>query len=426
VVDIARPDVKRKKRIRRVLYIVIVVILAASVTYGLSKLKPAAPTVDGSTLWAKAVKRSDMVIDHQGLGTLVPEDIQTIAAITGGRVVSRLLPGAPVKADTVIMVLSDPQLEQQAQSAEYKVKADEAQLDSLKASLQNQLMQYVTSASNLESQYKQADIQAKADEEMYKASVGPKINFEKSSVNAEALKSQYDVAQKQVQTFQDSINEQLAVQQAVIAQDQAQANLLQHQVDQEKVRARIDGILQEVPPDIGTEVTPGQELAKVANQTRLKAQLQIPETQAKDIQLGQSASVDTHNGIIPGHVSRIDPSSINGTRTVDVHLDGPLPPGAVPNLSVEGTILISKLTNVLNVGRPVHGDPNTTIGLFKVLNNGTEGVRVNVQIGAASVSNVQILSGLSVGDIVVLSDMSADDQYDRLRFSPPVTNTSSD
>jgi HlyD family secretion protein len=423
--DIARPDVKRKKRIRRTIYITIVVILVPLVTYGLSKLKPAPPTVDGSTLWPGTVKRGDMLLQVQGLGTLVPEDVQIIPAITQGRVLTRLLPGVAVKADTVIMVLSDPQLEQQAQSAAYKVKADEAQLDSLKASLQNQLMQYRTAASGLESQYKQANIQAIADEEEYKADVGPKINYEKSQVSAQVLKSQFELAQKQVQTFQDSINQQLAVQQALIDQDRAQANLLQRQVDEEKVRAGIDGILQEVPVEIGAEVTPGTELAKVANQTKLKAQLQIPETQAKDIQLGQKASVDTHNGIIPGHVSRIDPSALNGTRTVDVHLDGPLPAGAVPNLSVEGTILIAKLSNVLYVGRPVHGESNSTVGLFKVLNGGTEAEQVKVDIGRASVSNVEILRGLNVGDVVILSDMSADDQYDRIRLSPPVAITGS-
>jgi HlyD family secretion protein len=423
--DIARPDVKRKKRIRRIIYITIVVILVPLVTYGLSKLKPAPPTVDGSTLWPGTVMRGNMLLQVQGLGTLVPEDILTIPAITQGRVLQRLLPGTPVKADTVIMVLSDPQLEQQAQSAAFKVKADEAQLNNLKASLQNQLMGYITSASSLESQYKQADIQEKAYEEEYKSDVGSRINYETSKVNAEALKSEYAVAQKQVQTFQDSIDQQLAVQQALIDQDKAQANLLQHQVDQEKVRAGIDGILQEVPYDIGAEVTPGTELAKVAQQTKLKAQLQIAETQAKDVQLGQTASIDTHNGIIPGHVSRIDPSVTNGTRTVDVHLDGPLPPGAVPQLSVEGTVLIAKLTNVLYVGRPVHGDPNSTIGLFKVLNGGTEAERVNVDIGRTSVSNVEILRGLNVGDVVILSDMSADDQYDRIRLSPPVAITGS-
>lgn len=423
--DIVRPDVKRKKRIRRIMYITIVVILIPLVTYGLSKLKPAPPTVDGSTLYAGTVKRGEMVIERRGLGTLVPEDVQVIAAITQGRVVRRLLPGTPVKADTVIMVLSDPQLEQQAQSAAYKVKADEAQLDSLKASLQNQLMQYRTTDESLKSQYSQAEMNRNAEEQLWKAGIDAQIKYDTARVQAEGLKAQSEMAQKQVETFEASISQQLAVQQAVLEQDKAQANLLQRQVDQEQVRARIDGILQEVPPEIGTEVTPGSELAKVAQQTKLKAQLQIAETQAKDIQIGQTASVDTHNGIIPGHVSRIDPSVLNGTRTVDVHLDGALPPGAVPQLSVEGTVLISKLTNVLYVGRPVHGDQDSTIGLFKVTPDGREAARVNVSIGAASVSDVEIKNGLSVGDVVVLSDMSADDNFERIRLSPPIAMTGS-
>ena len=423
--DIVRPDVKRKKRIRRIIYITIVVILIPLVTYGLSKLKPAPPTVDGSTLYAGTVKRGEMVIERRGLGTLVPEDVQVIAAITQGRVVRRLLPGTPVKADTVIMVLSDPQLEQQAQSAAYKVKADEAQLDSLKASLQNQLMQYRTTDESLKSQYSQAEMNRNAEEQLWKAGIDAQIKYDTARVQAEGLKAQSEMAQKQVETFEASISQQLAVQQAVLEQDKAQANLLQRQVDQEQVRARIDGILQEVPPEIGTEVTPGSELAKVAQQTKLKAQLQIAETQAKDIQIGQTASVDTHNGIIPGHVSRIDPSVLNGTRTVDVHLDGALPPGAVPQLSVEGTVLISKLTNVLFVGRPVHGEQDSTIGLFKVTPDGREAARVNVSIGAASVSDVEIKNGLNVGDVVVLSDMSADDNFERIRLSPPIAMTGS-
>lgn len=423
--DIVRPELKRKKRIRRIIYIAIIVILIPLVTYGLSKLKPAPPTVDGSTLYPGVVKRGDMVIERRGLGTLIPEDVQMIAAVTQGRVVRRLLPGVPVKADTVIMVLSDPQLEQQAQSAGYKVKADEAGLDSLKASLQNQLMQYRTTAANVQSQYSQAAMNADSVEQLYKSGIDAEITYKQAIVQRDGLKTQNEMAQKQVETFENSISQQLAVQQAVLDQDKAQADLLQRQVDQEQVRARIDGILQEVPPEIGTEVTPGSELAKVAQQTRLKAALQIAETQAKDIQLDQKASVDTHNGIIPGHVERIDPSVTNGTRTVDVHLDGPLPSGAVPQLSVEGTILIEKLTDVLYVGRPVHGDQDSTIGLFKVTPDGREAARVNVEIGRASVSNVEVKRGLNVGDVVILSDMSADDAFERIRLSPAIALTGS-
>lgn len=419
--DIQRPEVKRKKRIRRIIYIAIILILLPLVTYGLSRLKPAPPSVDGSVIWAGdsgTVKRGDMTIEVQGLGTLVPETTRIIPAITEGRVEQRLmLAGTRVKADTVILVLSNPQLEQQYLGAKYQLISAEAQYNNLKATLQNQLMALRSTAAGIRSQYHVAQMQSDADENMYKQNVGPKINYDKSLVAATELKAQNDLAQKQVDTFAASMQEQMAVQQATIDQDKAQEQLYAHQVDQLRVRPGIDGVLQELPVEVGQEVTPGTELAKVAQPSQLKAQLQIAETQARNIQLNQSASIDTHNGIIPGHVIRIDPAVVNGTRTVDVHLDGPLPEGAVPNLSVEGTVLIEKLTNVLYVGRPVHGDQNSTIGLFKEINGGKEAVRVNVEIGKTSVSEVQVLKGLNVGDVVILSDMSAYDNFERIRIN---------
>ena len=416
--DIVRPEVKRKKRIRRIIYIAIILILLPLVTYGLSRLKPAPPTVDGSVIWTDTVKRGDMLRQVQGLGTLVPETTRIIPAITEGRVEQRLmLAGTKVKADTVILVLSNPQLEQQYMSAKYQRISAEAQYNSLKATLENQLMAFRSTAAGIRSAYHVAQMQSDADENMYKQNVGPKINYDKSLVAATELKAQNDLAQKQVDTFAASMQEQMAVQQATIDQDKAQEQLYAHQVDQLKVRPGIDGVLQELPVEVGQEVTPGTELAKVAQPSQLKAQLQIAETQARDIQLNQTASVDTHNGVIPGHVIRIDPAVVNGTRTVDVHLDGPLPEGAVPNLSVEGTVLIEKLTNVLYVGRPVHGEQNSTIGLFKEVEGGKEAVRANVEIGKTSVSTVQILKGLNIGDTVILSDMSPYDAFERIRIN---------
>jgi HlyD family secretion protein len=416
--DIVRPEVKRKKRIRRIIYIAIILILLPLVTYGLSRLKPAPPTVDGSVIWTDTVKRGEMLRQVQGLGTLVPETTRIIPAITEGRVEQRLmLAGTKVKADTVILVLSNPQLEQQYLGAKYQLISAEAQYNNLKATLENQLMALRSTAAGIRSQYHVAQMQSDADENMYKQNVGPKINYDKSLVAATELKAQNDLAQKQVDTFAASMQEQMAVQQATIDQDKAQEQLYAHQVDQLKVRPGIDGVLQELPVEVGQEVTPGTELAKVAQPSQLKAQLQIAETQARDIQLNQTASVDTHNGVIPGHVIRIDPAVVNGTRTVDVHLDGPLPEGAVPNLSVEGTVLIEKLTNVLYVGRPVHGEQNSTIGLFKEVGGGKEAVRANVEIGKTSVSTVQILKGLNIGDTVILSDMSAYDNFERIRIN---------
>jgi len=416
--DIVRPEVKRKKRIRRIIYIAIILILLPLVTYGLSRLKPAPPTVDGSVIWTDTVKRGDMLRQVQGLGTLVPETTRIIPAITEGRVEQRLmLAGTKVKADTLILILSNPQLEQQYLGAKYQLISAQAQYSNLKAQLENQLMALRSTAAGVRSAYHVAQMQADADETLFKQGVGPKITADKSLVTATELKAQNDLAQKQVETFAASVQEQLAVQQATIDQDKAQEQLYEHQVDQLKVRPGIDGVLQELPVEVGQEVTPGTELAKVAQPSQLKAQLQIAETQARDIQLNQTASVDTHNGIIPGHVIRIDPAVVNGTRTVDVHLDGPLPEGAVPNLSVEGTVLIEKLTNVLYVGRPVHGEQNSTIGLFKEVQGGKEAVRANVEIGKTSVSTVQILKGLNIGDTVILSDMSAYDNFERIRIN---------
>lgn len=417
--DIVRPEVKRKKRIRRIIYIAIILVLLPLVTYGLSRLKPAPPSVDGSVIWTDTVKRGDMLREVQGLGTLVPENIVTIPALTEGRVIKRvLLPGAQVKPDTLVMVLTNPTLEQQLASAQFSLKSAQAQLDSMKATVGNSLMQLRSTAANVHSQYLQAAMQSEADTTGYKQGVVAKVKADESAASAAGLKDQDALAQQQVDAFAASVQQQLAVQEATVSSDQAQVALYQHQVDQLNVRAGITGVLTELGPnvDVGADIQAGAELCKVAEQNKLKAALQIAETQARDVQLNQSAQVDTHNGIIPGHVERIDPAVVNGTRTVDVHLDGPLPEGAVPNLSVEGTVLIEKLTNVLYVGRPVHGEQNTTIGLFKEVNGGGEAERVNVAIGKTSVSTVEVLKGLNVGDVVVLSDMSAYDQFDRIRI----------
>jgi HlyD family secretion protein len=415
--DIVRPDVKRKKRIRRIIYIVAILILLPLVTYGLSRLKPAPPSVDGSVIYSDTVKRGEMLLQVRGLGTLVPETITIIPAITEGRVVQRLiLPGAPVKPNSVIMILTNPQLEQQLQSAQFQLKSAQAALIQLKATVGNSLMALRSTAASVRSNYLTAQMQAEADETGYQQNVVAKVIADKSRVAAQELKEEDDLAQKQVDSFSASVDSQLAVQQNTVNQDQAQVDLYRREVDELTVRAGLDGVLQDEPAQVGQEMTAGAELASVAEQTKLKATLQIPETQVGDVQLGQSASVDTHNGFIPGHVTRIDPSVTNGTRSVDVHLDGPLPPGAVPNLSVEGTILLQKLTNVLYVGRPVHGDQNSTIGLFKEVDDGKEAVQVQVTLGKVSVSEVQILKGLNVGDVVILSDMSQYDNFDRIRI----------
>jgi HlyD family secretion protein len=419
-VDIVRPEIKRKKKMRRIAYIVAILILLPLVTYGLSRLKPAPPTVDGSVIWAGdagTVKRGDMSLQVRGIGTLVPETKTIISIPTEGRVEQRLLlPGAPVKPNSIIMILDNPSLKQQLMSAQFQLKSAQAALVNTKASVANSLMALRSTAANVRSNYRTTEMQAEADETGYKQGVVAKVIADKSQVAAEELKDEDELAQKQVDSFAASVDAQLAVQQNTVNQDQAQVDLYRQEVDRLTVRAGIDGVLQDMPVDVGQDVVAGAELCSVAQQSKLKAQLQIAETQVGQVQLNQSADVDTHNGIIPGHVTRIDPAVVNGTRTVDVHLDGALPEGAVPNLSVEGTILIEKLTNVLHVGRPVHGDQNQTIGLFKEVDDGREAVQVKVQIGAVSVSEVQILGGLNVGDVVILSDMSAYDAFDRIRI----------
>jgi HlyD family secretion protein len=415
--DIARPELKRRKKIKRYIYAGVALVAVMVVTAALARLKPAAPSVDRSTIWTDTVKRGPMLREVRGLGTLVPETIQVVPAMSAGRVEKRfVLPGTAVKASAVILVLSNPQLQQETLDAQYQLKGAEADYEQTKAQLQNQLMDKRTQAASIRSQFRTAQLQYEADEQLFKNNVGPEVNAKKSQVAAEELAKENELAQEEVKTFENSIPAQLAVQQANVDQKRALYELKKSQLENLNVRAGINGVLQELDVDVGQQVIEGAVLAKVAQPTQLKASLQIAETQAKDIALGQKASIDTHNGIIPGHVMRIDPSVVNGTRTVDVKLDGALPPGAVPDLSVEGTIEIERLADVLYVGRPVHGDPETTVGLFKLTDGGGEAVRVPVELGRASVNTIEIRKGLQVGDQVILSDMSTYDNDDRVEL----------
>jgi HlyD family secretion protein len=415
--DIARPEEKQRRKTRRAIYAAVALAAIVGITAALSRLKPAAPSVDRATIWTDTVKRGPMLRDVRGLGTLVPETILVVPAATDGRVEKRyLLPGTLVKANTVILDLTNPQLQQEALDAQYQVKGAEASLEQTRAQLQNQLMDKRTQAAQISSQYRTAEMQKDAKEQLLAGGLAATLDVKTAEVQAEELAKQNDLAQKEVQIFADSINAQLAVQQATLDQKRALYGLKKSQLDQLHVRPGIDGVLQELDVDVGQQVTQGTALAKVAQPSQLKAALQITETQAKDIQIGQKASIDTHNGLIPGHVIRIDPAVVNGTRTVDVKLDGALPPGAVPQLSVEGTIEIERLTDVLYVGRPVHGDENSKVELFKLTNDGKEAVHVQVELGRASVSAVEIRSGLQVGDQVILSDMSASDNFDRVEL----------
>lgn len=416
--DIPRPEAARKRRIRLVLYSVAGLGVLPLITMGLARLKPAPPSVDVATVWPDTVKRGPMLLQVHGLGTLVPQEILWIPATVDGRVERRpVLPGTALKADTILLELTNPELQQAALDAEWQVKAAEAQYNSLRAQLESQVMDQRSTAATVQSDFRQAKLQAETDEKLAKLGLGSELRVDISKARAEALETRNEIEQNRVEVSQKSVQAQLAAQQARVEQLRALYELKRAQLRSLKVRAGADGVLQELPVEVGQRVTAGTILAKVAQPTKLKAQLKIAETQAKDIQLGQSASVDTHNGVIPGHVSRIDPASQNGTRTVDVKLDGALPKGAVPELSVDGTIELEHLNDVLYVGRPAFGQPNSTISLFKYEEGGKAANRVPVKVGRTSVNTIEILNGLKAGDKVILSDMSRWDNFDRVRLN---------
>jgi HlyD family secretion protein len=416
--DIQRPSNARAKKIRRIAYGTVTLLLLGGVTYALSKLKPAAPKVDAGTVWSDTVKRGPMLREVRGLGTLVPEDIRWIASQTQARVDRWVLrPGAIVKPGSIIMELSDPTLSQTALDAEFQLKGAEADYANLRVQVDSDLMNQKATEASVRSDYEQAKIQHDNDEKLVKLGLTSQLLENLSRVREEQLKIRVQLEGDKTRIATDSANAKLAAQQAKIDQTKALYQLKKSQLDALHVRAGIDGVLQLVPVEVGQNVTPGTNLARVADPHKLKAEIKIAETQAKDVVPLQKASIDTRNGIVNGHVSRIDPSVINGTVTVDVTIDEPLPPGARPDLSVDGTITLENLRDVLFVGRPVHGQSDSTIGLFKIIDDGSDAVRVNVKLGRSSVNTIEILDGLKVGDKVILSDMSAWDAFDRIRLN---------
>ncbi|PYQ94154.1 MAG: RND transporter [Acidobacteria bacterium] len=415
--DIARPSNAKKKRIRQIIYSAVLLLAVGLVSFGLSRLKPAAPTVERAVVWPDTVKRGPMVRQVRGLGTLTPEDIRWIPATTQGRVEKIILrPGTAVKAGDVVLELSNPQLEQQLQDAQLKLQATEAGLENIKVQLNNDLLQQRASSANIEADYNKAKMQAQMNEELAKDQLVSALVLKQSQVDADSLGVRNQISKDQLASKADSMRAQIAVQQSLVDQARALLRLTQQQRDELKVRAGLDGMLQLVPVEVGQQVAPGANLARVANPSRLKAEIKIAETQAKDIQLGQKAEVDTRNGIVEGRVARIDPSVQNGTRTVDVTLIGALPKGAVPDLSVDGTIELERLNDVLFMGRPAFGQDQSVVGLFKMSDEGANAERVQVKLGRSSVNTIEVLSGLKVGDQVILSDMSAYDAYDRIRL----------
>jgi RND family efflux transporter MFP subunit len=420
--DIARTGIKKKKQRRIVIWGAGAAVIGLLLAIGLWRLKPAAPAVDRSSIWTDTVKRGPLVRQvRSSTGVLAPREdsIELLPAQTDATVVRiRILPGAQVTPDTIIMDLNDPQLEQELLNARLGLKAARADYQSMQAQLQSGLMDKKASAAQVNSDYAQDQLQAQTDKSLYDLGVISGIAYQKSRSTADQLTAQHQLSQEQLQVNEKAIEVQLASQKTKIDQAQALLDLYEKQAQELEVRSTITGTLAplETPVQVGEHVTAGTSVAEVIQRDKLKAALQIPETQARDIQLGQPASIDTHNGAIAGHVIRIDPSVVNGSRTVDVELDGVLPPGAVPQLSVDGTIDLERIKDVLYVGRPALGNENSTLSLFKVDADGKGATRVSVKVGRSSVNEIQVIEGLKEGDTVVLSDMSRWDNVDRIRL----------
>ena len=418
--DIARPDLKKQKIRRQIIWAAVGVVLLAGIIVFVMRLKPAAPTVDRSTVWTDTVKRGNMIRQVRGLGTLVPREdrIRSIPAETDGTVVSIFkLPGALVHPDTVILELTNPQLVQEAQNDALQLNEAQADLHNTEVSIESALMDRRSTAADINAQYQQAQLQARTDKALYKLGVISGLTYSDSQGKADALTTRQKLQEQEVSINEKALETQLAVQKAKVEQARALAQLKQREVDALTVHAGIEGQLIQMPLQMGQHVLVGAELAQIIQPDQLKAQLQIPETQAHDVLVGQPAEIDTHNGVVPGAVTRINPAVVNGTVTVDVQLDGTLPQGARPDLSVDGTIDLQRLHDVLHVGRPAFGNENSTISLFKLDPSGNYATYVPVKVGRASVNEIQILSGLKEGDTVILSDMSRWDNVDRIRLN---------
>jgi len=388
------------------------------ITFGVSRLKPAAPSLERATALIETVKRGPMLRDVHGTGTLVAEDIRVIAASTAGRVERVLVhPGTPVNPRTILVELSNPELQQSAVDTEYQLRAAEAEQKNLKVRLESDRMTQEAAAATVRSEYQQAKLQLDADQELAKQGVLPALSLNLSRVRTEDLANRYQIEQKRLEVRKRSEEAQLAAQQARNSQLQALLKLKQEQVQNLRVAAGTSGVLQQMTAEEGQQVVPGTNLARVVEPQHLKAELKIAETQVKDIQIGQKAQIDTRNGIIPGHISRMDPAAQQGTFTVDVALEGALPPGAAPDLTVDGTVELERLDDVIYISRPAFGQAQSTIKMFKLDDDGKTATRVQVKLGRSSVSAVEILEGLQPGDRVIISDTSSMDAFDHIRLS---------
>ena len=412
-------DIPRKpaKSRRRWVYGSIAVAGVALATLALTRIGPAAPSVERATLWTDTVRRGDMARQVRGPGTLVAEDIRWISAVTQGRVESKLVqPGTSVAAGTVLVTLSNPDVERQALEAQRQLTAAQADLTTLRTNLQNQLLTQQGTVAQVQAQHNQAARQAESAEALARQNMVSQQELAKARDDAADLQTRLGVERQRLDFMRRSLQQQIAGQESQVAMLRRLAAFNQTQIASMQVRSPQNGVLQELPVELGQWVNSGATLAKVVQPGRLKAVLRIPETQAKDLTVGQKASVDTHNGLVAGHVARIDPAATNGTVTVDVALDAPLPRGARPDLSVDGTIEIDRIPNVLYVGRPSYGQAESSLSMFRVLPGGGAAERVTVRLGRGSATTVEVLSGLNPGDVVVLSDMSEHEEQPRIKL----------
>lgn len=418
MVDIARPDIARAKRVRHIVYGIGAGVVVILITVGVSRLEPAAPAVDRDTVYTDTVQRGEMLRQVRGTGALVPEEIRWISAVTTSTVERIVLrPGVTVEPDTVIVELSNPQLEQSALEARLQLEAAQARYESRQVELDRDVLAQRAAVASSEHALTLAEYEASLDEELFEDDLVSELQLRQKQSAASQLRVQYELDRQRLEILIDAMATQLAAEQAEVDRLATIYALRRDEVADLRVTAGVAGVLQEVPLEEGTSVTPGANLARVGDPTRLMAELRIAETQARDIQIGQPASIDTRNGIIPGHVARIDPAVQNGTVTVDVTLDGELPRGARPDLTVDGTIELERLVDVVYVGRPVYGQEDSVVSLFKLQPGSDEAMRMRVELGRSSVNTIEVRAGLQPGDQVVLSDMSQWDAFDRIRLN---------
>lgn len=416
--DIPRPSQAKAKLRKRIILGAGTVLAIGGISFFLSRLEPAAPSVDKNLVWIGDVKRGPMIRQVRGLGTLVPVEIRWIAARTSGRVETIVLrPGAAVTPDSVIVELTNPDVEQAAVAAESQLGSAQSELTRLGIELQSGLLAMESTLAVAKSNFETSRLQAEVYEELFKDGLVSKLDQLRGKVAAEEAATRFEIEKKRFNFSKESIEPQLAVKRSEVARLEAQARLRRSDFDALRVRAGVNGVLQQLPVEVGQQVQPGVNLARVADPTRLKAEVRIAETQAKDIIMGQSATIDTRNGVVAGTVSRIDPAVQNGTVTVDVALTGELPRGARPDLSVDGVVELDRLDDVVFVGRPAFGQELSTVGIYKVSADGDRAQRVQVKLGRASVNTIEILAGLAPGDKVILSDMSPYEANDRLRLN---------